>query len=479
MSLKKTQVRPRASRAETERHIVRRHACLEALQGFDCLRSVSSAELIRLIDHCTLRVFPAESEIISYDQQARHFYLIVKGTLQLRLQDKNDHEVLITVLGPGDCVGEGMLFGDLLRRVGLFAQTPTYLLQLPLHELRSLLPSMPMITQALRQVYTRRLVESTLARVPLFGHLLPLERSILADLVQPTHFSRGSTIIEQGQSGAALYIIEAGQVVVEQEGETVATLKEGNFFGEISLFLNAPHRASVRAVTPTEVLKLPAAEFHRLLEQRPDLQRQLRTLIEARIRESETMRDNVGRTRELVTAVNRGLLRGSHLLMRTPALCPPDCRICENACQERHGTTRLHLNGTRVEQFDVFDTCRQCSVGAECVEACPENAFEWTERGSLAINDRCTGCGACVSACPYDAVTKVPNYPQQRSGPLWALFDGLRKITTRPTIPLEAARPTHRADKCDLCAGYTDLACRSACPTGSLKLVPVEELFPL
>jgi CRP-like cAMP-binding protein/Fe-S-cluster-containing hydrogenase component 2 len=479
MSLKKTQLRPRTSRAETERHIVRRHACLEALQGLDCLRNVPTAELIRLIDHCTLRVFAPESEIIGYEQQARHFYLAIKGTLQLRLRDKNDREVLISVLGPGDCVGEGILFGDLFRSVGVFAQTTTHLLQLPLSELRTLLPALPTIHNALRQVYTRRLVESTLARVPMLANLLPLERAILADLVQPAHFPRGSTIIEQGHSGAALYIIEAGQVVVEQQGETVATLKEGNFFGEISLLLDAPHRASVRAVTPTEVLKLPAAEFHRLLEQRPDLERQLRKLIEARIHEGDSMRDNTGRARELVTAVNRGLLRGSHLLVRSPDLCPPDCHLCETACHERHGSTRLHLNGTQRGQFDVLDTCRQCSVGAECVEACPEQAFEWGERGALLINDRCTGCGACVSACPYDAVTRVALHNGPGSGPLWALFDALRKLKPRPTIPLEPARPTHRADKCDLCAGHIDLACRTACPTGSLKLVPVEELFPL
>lgn len=461
------------------RQIARRQAALEMLQGLDCLRVVPAAELERLLDYCTLRVFPAGAELFSYQLQTRYFYLVLQGTLQLRLHDKDGQEVLVGVLSRGDCVGEGMLFGDLFRNIGIFAQTTCYLLQIPLANLRPLLPALPTFTTALRHVYTRRLIESTLARVPMLGRLLPVERAVLAELMQPAHFGRGSLIIEEGQPGSALYIIEVGQVVVEQGGETVATLKEGGFFGEMSLLLSAPHRASVRAVIPTDLLKLPAAEFHRLLDQRPDLEIQMRSIIEQRLKNGDTMRDDANRIRELVTGVNRGLLRGTHLLVRTPELCPPGCELCVTACTTRHGAPRLQLNGTAVGVFDVFDACRQCSAGAECVESCPEDAFEWDERGALTINDRCTGCAACVSACPYGVIDQVALAPGHQSGPLWALFATLKKLTLPPTIPLEQARPSQRANKCDLCHGYADLACRTICPTGSLKLVPVEELFPL
>lgn len=479
MSLKKSPHRPGPSRAETERQVVRRHACLEVLRSLDCLHGVPDSELVRLIDHAMLRAFSPGTEVISQYLKNHYLFLAIHGVLQLRIHDKDGHEVLVGILGRGDCLGEGMLFGDLFRNISVITQTKAYLLQLPLTDIRALLSSTPTLATVLRHIYTRRLIESTLARIPIFGRLSPVERTALADLLQTAHFSRGSTIIEQGQPGSALYIIEAGQVVIEQNGETVATLKEGNFFGEISLLMSKPHRATVRAITPTDLLKLPAAEFHRLLAQRPDMEAHLRTIIEERIQESNSMLDNTHRSRQLVTAVNRGLLRGSHLLVRTPELCPPDCRICEEACSDRYGTPRLHLDGTTVGQFDVVDTCRQCSVGAECVEACPENAFEWTDRGALLINDRCTGCGACVSACPYGVISQLPLAPPHNGGPLWALFHKLRQLNARPIIPLESTTPVRRADKCDLCHGHSDLACLSACPTGSLRLVPVEELFPL
>jgi Fe-S-cluster-containing hydrogenase component 2 len=127
--------------------------------------------------------------------------------------------------------------------------------------------------------------------------------------------------------------------------------------------------------------------------------------------------------------------------------------------------------------LDVTDTCRQCRVGAECVEACPVDAIQWNDRGALTITESCTGCGACVPACPYDAVHLVSS-GQSDPSLLWLLWRQITRLKG-PIIPLTAAQPPRRADKCDLCHGYDDLACVSACPTGALRLMPVEELFPL
>jgi Fe-S-cluster-containing hydrogenase component 2 len=130
------------------------------------------------------------------------------------------------------------------------------------------------------------------------------------------------------------------------------------------------------------------------------------------------------------------------------------------------------LNG-----LDVTDSCRQCRVGAECVEACPEHAIEWNDHGALVVNDRCNGCGDCMPACPYDAINIVPQKAAQPSL-LWTLWHEMKRLK-HPTIPLKAAQLEQRADKCDFCHGYDDLACVSACPTGALRLMAVDELFPL
>lgn len=459
----------------------RRPACLMELGALDTLRGLPPEELARLADLCVLRVFPPGMTLNSEARAGAFLYLLLDGTVRLTLRDKEGHEVLLGVLGRGDCFGEGPLFGEFFRRVRVDTETRCYALQLPLAEVQALLPMLPRFRDAVYAHYRRRVVECTLARVPLFRQFSPVERLLLADLLQPQHYSRNVIIVQPGQQVEALYLIVSGQTLVERDHQTIASLDEGDFFGEMALLSDGRHTASVRALTPVEVLALPAADFAALLTQRPDLKEQIQSVADQRRANRERLRYDQDQMQQLQVIVEQGLLRGSYLLVRDPQLCPPGCSICVDACTTRHGQPRLRLNGVMLDQQEVVDTCRQCRAGAECVEACPEAAFEWGDQGALIITDKCTGCGACVPACPYDAITQVAQPSQRAAGPLWKLWDALRQRVSSPlVIPLEPV-PTYpyRADKCDLCHGFADKACVSACPTGALRLVPVEELLPL
>jgi len=450
----------------------------EALQSLDCLRDVPNAELERLTELGVLRAFAVGTTILSERKFGEFLYLVLRGTVRVTLHDRDGREVLLGVLDRGDCIGEGPLFGDYFRRVTAVVERPCNLLQVPLAEVRTLLATAPHLFEALRTTYRQRLSHTTLGRVPLFNKLAHIDRAAMLGLLRPSTYERGEAVVTQGTPGQALYLIEAGQAVVERNNLPIAYLDEGDFFGEMSLLDGKPHNATVRAMTPLTVVALPAQDLQMLLERNPALASNLQTVVAERRVAAAHMVGDRDRSRQLTAAVQNGLLRGSNILARVPALCPVGCRICETACADRFGQTRLHLNGTAIGELDVVNACRQCRVGAECSEVCPEDALTWDERGVLVVNDRCTGCGLCVDACPYDAV-ELPPAKLERSGPLWQLLAQMQQRVRHPTIPLEPVRSAQRASKCDLCHGYGNMACLSACPTGSLRLIPVEELFPL
>ena len=460
-----------------EQHAARRRRQTKLLARLDCFSAAQPDELYRLAAVCTFRIFPTGAEIISEGASGEFLYVVLHGALRLTLHDRQGAETLIGVLSRGDCFGEGPLFGDLFRGMTVASETAVYLLQIPLAPMRELLSAAPGLVAGLRQIYRHRLEDRTLARVPLFSSLSPLDRSQLAGLLEPRHIARGDYILRHGSPGDGLYLIESGQVSVERSGRVLAHINDGDFVGEMSLLTGEPHNADIRALTPTDVLILPVAAFHQLLADRPTIAEQLRAVATQRRRTNAQAGQDHEVSERLEQIVGRGLLRGARLLVRDPALCIEGCRLCETACTTRHGHPRIAVAGLAVGALAVTDTCRQCRVGAECIEVCPEQALQWSNHGAVVVTDACTGCGKCVEACPYDAVKlvdlPVPRQPTSLST-VWHALTHLRQ----PLIPLTNARP-QRADKCDLCEGHADLACVSACPAGALKLVDVEEMFPL
>lgn len=463
-----------------EQRMQQHQARLRVLESLDCLRNVPPGELECLVDLCYFRAF-VEGETIIHERKPGEFlYLLLDGNVRLTIQDREKKDILLDVLGRGDCVGESALFNGSYRHAGAYAETICYALQFPVAEVRSLLARCPNLHDSLRHVHLRRMVEGTLAHGSLFNDISPVERMTLADLMQPTHYARGHIIMQCGETSNALYVIESGQAVVEQDGKLIAFLDEGDFFGEIALYCQQYHSATVRALTPVDILALSAERFHDLLQQHPELDARLRRVIEQRLAADQKKAADSSYVEHLREIIAHGLVRGTHLLVRTPALCPPGCARCEEGCAVRFGQKRLHLNGMIHGDHDILDSCRQCRVGTECVEACPYDAFRWSEKGVLIITDACTGCGECIPACPYDAITRVPTvqgnnlirFMKQAGQKLRQMYlaSGWMDSSFRATYP-------YRADKCDLCNGYADMACVAACPVGSLHLLPVEEVL--
>jgi CRP-like cAMP-binding protein len=76
----------------------------------------------------------------------------------------------------------------------------------------------------------------------------------------PRHLEPGETLIAEGDELVSLYELRSGAVDIVRAGATVATVAEpGAMFGEMSLLLDRPASASVRARTQTVVVEVADA----------------------------------------------------------------------------------------------------------------------------------------------------------------------------------------------------------------------------
>ncbi len=91
------------------------------------------------------------------------------------------------------------------------------------------------------------------------------------------HFDAGEMVVREGELGDKLYIIKTGDVEVvrtgEQERVQVSRLGPGEYFGEMALLTNAPRNASVRCLTPVDVLVVGRGDFLALVGTFPELRR--------------------------------------------------------------------------------------------------------------------------------------------------------------------------------------------------------------
>lgn len=112
--------------------------------------------------------------------------------------------------------------------------------------------------------------QEALRRVRLFQGLDAENLSSLGRTLRRRRFRRGEVIFHQGDPGDALFIVASGAVKITLPSETgdeaiLATLRAGDFFGELALLDGAPRSATAIALEASETWVLPRERFRELI----------------------------------------------------------------------------------------------------------------------------------------------------------------------------------------------------------------------
>ncbi len=124
--------------------------------------------------------------------------------------------------------------------------------------------------QAMTTTKKKREDLEILSHIPLFQELDGLELGEIAELLIKEKYEPGRTIFKEGEAGDKLYIILKGEVEIfkpisEGREEILATLKSGDYFGEMSLVDQAPRSASARVGGELSALTMSKKDFDLLL----------------------------------------------------------------------------------------------------------------------------------------------------------------------------------------------------------------------
>jgi cAMP-dependent protein kinase regulator len=233
-------------------------------------------ELSRVIEKIKAKQYMKGSAVCHEGDSGDSLFIISHGKVGIFRQNRSGEKVFITELKDGDFFGEFGFFSNSRRQATVEAMENTEILEITKQDLEAIIKEFPPVSDVLFKFYKERVLDNLLATSTLFRSFPSAERKQILGKFTIEAFPIGATVLEEGAPGDSLYIIKTGRVevfTIDIKGApmTLAQLREGDFFGEISLLTGRPRSASIKVLQAAELMRLSKNDFDQIIENHPEI----------------------------------------------------------------------------------------------------------------------------------------------------------------------------------------------------------------
>ncbi|HLI89821.1 MAG TPA: FAD-dependent oxidoreductase [Ktedonobacteraceae bacterium] len=468
--------------------------------------------------------------LIREGEYGRDLFFIFEGQLAVMTSETGGKELLIGVLGRGEHIGEHTMLTGQPSVITVRAHTEALVLQVPEQVMQRYMELVPQARQIFEQLSNARSIGGILKRMSLFQGVSDADLGALIQQTQVRHYERGERLFGEvsGEGRPAretLHILLEGFVKVTRrrapgtgyqssDERVIAYRQSGDYFAGGLDLLGDDRAVSVTAISRARVAEVPHHVMLALFQRYPEVNQRF-TIRLRQYMESASATAGATSAQEhhashalLHSLVNHGVVEGSDVLVIDLAKCI-HCGECEEACERRHGHSRMNRKGMVIGNLSIATACRQCQDPV-CM-LCSRAGIARLPNGEVYITESCIGCGICAERCPYGAISIVDVADEAggtEAASSWQRFSSFftKGIVTErqrgrkalPMARIAAIEKKHAAPgpldhipprdaleamrkkiaiKCDLCAGYNDQACVLACPMGAAIRVQPARFF--
>lgn len=263
-------------------------SCAEFLAGVEILSSFTREEIERLAARAESRFYAFGDPVCAAGDAADGLLVVRAGSVRL-FAEEGGKEISLGVRKEREVVAEMAMLRDYRHEASVRSSGKTELLFIPRAAIEPVLAQNP-AAQAFVASYVA--ISSAGGFVTrLFDLGRKVARGELEELVRSVGVKRvaaGREILRQdSRDDRRLYVVRQGEVRIVRSEDGVeyplATLQQGESFGEKACLLRQEQMASAQAATDTVLLVIPEATVHLILERNP----KLREVLEERIRYAE------------------------------------------------------------------------------------------------------------------------------------------------------------------------------------------------
>ncbi|KAM3874514.1 cGMP-dependent protein kinase 1-like isoform 2-T2 [Diretmus argenteus] len=112
---------------------------------------------------------------------------------------------------------------------------------------------------------SRELIQRALLENDFMKHLEHGQILTIMDCMHPTSLTQGCCVIQEGDYGSTVYVLEEGMVKVTKEGNTLCTISPGKVFGELAILYNCTRTATVTALTDIKLWAIDRQVFQTIM----------------------------------------------------------------------------------------------------------------------------------------------------------------------------------------------------------------------
>lgn len=465
-------------------------AVLPVLRRVDLLDGVDDSSLRELSAAGRVVAFPSNHEVIRQGEYGDTFYVLLRGSVSVRVVADDGKVHKVAQLGPGQYFGELAMVGHGERTASVHTETPAQVLELRQVPFHQALKRFKQVKGRIEEAYTRRALGTFLRRSRLFRELPAetIEEIIATSSLTP--YSKGDVIAAEGAPAQRFFVIRTGFVRVSRKvqgaerDEVIAYLGPEDFFGDQELAGAAPgYATSVVALEPVEVMSVPRVSFWKLHQRHPELFTEFRRYQLSRNEQQQILSNSATAMAFVSQMLESGLAQARSALIINMDACVR-CGNCVQACDDLHGYSRIARRGKkmtrRIEQDKrahenlYFPTsCLQCAT-PECMVGCPTGAISRDPGGEVFIRDTCIGCGNCARNCDFGNIAMAKVKAEEPSIIDMVLGAGREELA-------HARAGNVKADliavKCDVCFERDHAACVYNCPTQAILRIDPRMYF--
>jgi ATP-binding cassette, subfamily B, bacterial HlyB/CyaB len=255
------------------------------LASVEILSPFTREEIERLAEHAESRFFAFGDTVCNAGDPAGGLFIVKSGSVRV-FTEENGKEISMGVRKEREVIAEIAMLRDYRHESSVRASLKTELLFIPRKIIEPIIARNP---AALEFVASYVAISSAGGFVTrLFDLRGKVNKAELEEFVRSVGVKRvaaGKDILKQdAKEDRRLYVIRQGEVklVRTEEGTEfpLATLRQGDIFGEKACLMRQEQMVTVTAVTDTTLLVIPEKTIHLILERNP----KLREVLEDRIR---------------------------------------------------------------------------------------------------------------------------------------------------------------------------------------------------